>query len=111
MDEAAAGDEAQITKYGRVVARLVPVSGPLAGTARSTASDDDLFSTGEAWELGLRTPLLDMHVQQWRSAEPERLSGRRRKSVGGRSEFPGTRLSGEGTVNVLLSPSSTPVLS
>jgi antitoxin (DNA-binding transcriptional repressor) of toxin-antitoxin stability system len=52
MDEAAAGNEAQIAKHVRIVARLVPVSGPLAGTAQSTTSDDDLFSTGEAWELG-----------------------------------------------------------
>lgn len=56
LDEVAAGDEVQITKHGRIVARLVPASGPpavrgvLMGTARSTATDEDLFSTGEAWE-------------------------------------------------------------
>ncbi|MGH3823115.1 MAG: type II toxin-antitoxin system Phd/YefM family antitoxin [Pseudonocardiaceae bacterium] len=56
LDEVAAGDEVQITKHGRIVARLVPASGPpavrgvLAGTARSTATDEDLFSTGEVWE-------------------------------------------------------------
>jgi prevent-host-death family protein len=56
LDEVAAGNEVQITKHGRVVARLVPASGPpavrgvLAGTARSAATDEDLFSTGEAWE-------------------------------------------------------------
>ncbi len=56
LDEVAAGDEVQITKHGRIVARLVPASGPpavrgtLAGTARSTATDENLFSTGEAWE-------------------------------------------------------------
>ena len=56
LDEVAAGDEVQITKHGRIVARLVPASGPpavpgaLTGIARSTASDEDLFGTGEAWE-------------------------------------------------------------
>jgi prevent-host-death family protein len=56
LDEVAAGDEIQITKHGRVVARLVPASGPpamrgaLAGTARSTATDEELFSIGETWE-------------------------------------------------------------
>ncbi len=51
-DVAAAGDEVEITKHGRVVARLVPARGPhrirgaLAGTARSTAGDDALFTTG-----------------------------------------------------------------
>jgi antitoxin (DNA-binding transcriptional repressor) of toxin-antitoxin stability system len=58
MDEAAAGDEVQITKHGQIMARLVPASGSpavrgaLAGTAQSTATDEDLFSTAEAWELG-----------------------------------------------------------
>jgi prevent-host-death family protein len=58
LDEAAAGDEVEITKHGRVVARLVPATGPnalrgrLAGTAMTAADDDDLFRTGAAWELG-----------------------------------------------------------
>ncbi len=57
LDDVAAGDEVQITKHGRIVARLVPAAGPpavrgaLAGTARSVAADEDLFSTGETWEL------------------------------------------------------------
>ncbi|MDQ2880661.1 MAG: type II toxin-antitoxin system prevent-host-death family antitoxin [Actinomycetota bacterium] len=56
LDEVAAGAEVQITKHGRIVARLVPATGPpavrgtLTGTARSTVADEDLFSTGEAWE-------------------------------------------------------------
>lgn len=56
LDDVAAGDEVVITKHGRVVARLVPASGPLAGrrflaeTARTAAPDDDLFTTGVAWE-------------------------------------------------------------
>ncbi|MGH3855248.1 MAG: type II toxin-antitoxin system Phd/YefM family antitoxin [Pseudonocardiaceae bacterium] len=61
LNEVAAGTEVRITKYGRIVARLVPASGPsavrgmLAGTSRSTATDDDLFSTGEAWRRSAPT--------------------------------------------------------
>jgi prevent-host-death family protein len=57
LDEAAAGDEVEITKHGRTVARLVPATGPhtlegsLTGVAMSAAEDEDLFTTGEAWEL------------------------------------------------------------
>jgi prevent-host-death family protein len=56
LDEAAAGDEVEITKHGRTVARLVPAIGPhtlkgsLIGVAMSAAEDDDLFATGEVWE-------------------------------------------------------------
>lgn len=56
LDEVAAGDEVEITKHGRLVARLVPATGPhalrgrLAGVARSAAPDDDLFTTGETWD-------------------------------------------------------------
>jgi len=55
LDDVAAGDEVEITRYGRDVARLVPARGPhrireaLAGTAWSTASDDELFTTGASW--------------------------------------------------------------
>jgi prevent-host-death family protein len=58
LDEVAAGEEIEITKHGRVVARLVPASGPSAlrgslaqGQARSAADDDDLFTTGVTWDL------------------------------------------------------------
>ncbi len=57
LDEVADGDEVEITKHGRVVARLVPATGPhalrgrLEGVARSAATDEELFSTGAAWEL------------------------------------------------------------
>jgi prevent-host-death family protein len=57
LDEVAAGDEVEISKHGRIVARLVPAGGPhslkgkLAGVAMSVAEDEDLFSTGEAWDL------------------------------------------------------------
>ena len=58
LDEVAGGDEIEITKHGRVVARLMPATGPhalrglFAGVALSTADDEDLFSTGEPWETG-----------------------------------------------------------
>ncbi len=57
LDEVAAGDEVEITKYGRTVARLVPACGPVAlrarfsGVALSAADDEGLFSTGVAWDL------------------------------------------------------------
>jgi prevent-host-death family protein len=57
LDEAAAGEEVEITKHGRVVARLVPATGAnslkgsVAGVAMTAAEDDDLFTTGAAWDL------------------------------------------------------------
>jgi len=58
LDEVAAGDEVEITKHGRTVARLVPAKGPhslkgaFVGQAMSAADDEELFSTGAAWDLG-----------------------------------------------------------
>ncbi len=57
LDEVGAGDEVEITKHGRVVARLVPASGPqslkgkLADVAMTRAKEEDLFTTGVAWDL------------------------------------------------------------
>jgi len=57
LDEVAAGDELEITKHGRVVARLVPAGGPqairgkLAGVAMTVGEEEDLFRTGAAWNL------------------------------------------------------------
>lgn len=57
LDEVAAGDEVEITKHGRTVARLVPASGPhalkgsLAGVALTASEDEDLFTTGVPWDL------------------------------------------------------------
>jgi prevent-host-death family protein len=54
LDEVAAGEEIDITKRGRVVARLVPAGsqqslrGILAAVATTASSEDDLFVTG-AW--------------------------------------------------------------
>ncbi|MGQ0480891.1 MAG: type II toxin-antitoxin system Phd/YefM family antitoxin [Pseudonocardia sp.] len=58
LDEVSEGDEVEITKHGRVVARLVPAGGPhalrgrLAGLARTATTDDGVFSTGESWNAG-----------------------------------------------------------
>ena len=57
LDEVAAGDEIEITKHGRTVARLVAARGPqalkgkLAGIAMTSAGDEDLFATGAVWDL------------------------------------------------------------
>jgi prevent-host-death family protein len=56
LDDVAAGEEIEITKRGRAVARLVPTAGArsLKGSfegAAMTAVDDEsqLFSTGASW--------------------------------------------------------------
>jgi prevent-host-death family protein len=57
LDDVADGEEVEITKHGRTVARLVPATGPyalkgkLAGVAMTAAGDDELFTTGVAWNL------------------------------------------------------------
>ena len=56
LDDVASGEEIEITKHGRTVARLVPATGPaalrgcFAGVARSDSDDARLFTTGAAWE-------------------------------------------------------------
>ena len=57
LDDVAAGEEVEITKHGRSVARLVPAAGPkalegsLVGVAMTAAKDEHLFETGAPWEL------------------------------------------------------------
>lgn len=57
LDEVADGEELEITKHGRTVARLVPpagaqsIKGRLTGVAMTTVEDEDLFTTGTAWNL------------------------------------------------------------
>jgi prevent-host-death family protein len=57
LDQVAEGAEVEITKHGRVVARLVPASGPsalkgsLSGVAMSAGTEDELFTTGADWDL------------------------------------------------------------
>ena len=55
LDDAAAGEEIEITKHGRPVARLVPASGARSlegsfeGVAMTAVEEEQLFSTGEPW--------------------------------------------------------------
>jgi prevent-host-death family protein len=57
LDEVAEGDEIEITKHGRTIARLVPAQGPhalkgrYAGVATSAVDDDGLFTTEATWDL------------------------------------------------------------
>ena len=57
LDEVAAGDEIEITKHGRTVARLVPGRGPkalkgmFAGLVYTTDPNDDLLSADLEWEM------------------------------------------------------------
>lgn len=58
LDDVAAGQEVEITKHGRVVARLVPATGPhalkgrLSGVAMTAhKNEDSLFATGARWDL------------------------------------------------------------
>jgi prevent-host-death family protein len=57
LDEVASGEEVEITKHGRTVARLVPATGgpalraSLTGVALTAAPEGDLFGTGEDWDL------------------------------------------------------------
>ena len=55
LDQVATGEEVEITKHGRTVARLVPAKGPhslkgaCAGVAMSAVEDEELFTTGASW--------------------------------------------------------------
>jgi prevent-host-death family protein len=57
LDEVAAGDEVEITKHGRTVARLVPAAGPHSlkglfdGIAMTAVDDEELFTTGVDWNI------------------------------------------------------------
>lgn len=57
LDEVALGEEIEITKHGRPVARLVPATdsrslrGCMAGLVQTNATEDELFSTGVSWEM------------------------------------------------------------
>lgn len=57
LDDVEDGQEVEITRHGRTVARLVPAAGPhalqgsLAGVAMTAGKDEDLFFTGATWKL------------------------------------------------------------
>jgi prevent-host-death family protein len=56
LDDVEQGDEIEITRHGRTIARLSPARGPhalkgkFAGIARTASPDDDLLSTGNGLE-------------------------------------------------------------
>jgi prevent-host-death family protein len=57
LDEAAAGEEIEITRHGHPVARLVPPSGPRSlkglfqGRAKTAVDEESLLSTEEMWDI------------------------------------------------------------
>ncbi len=58
LDVVEAGEEVEITRHGRTIARLVATTGPhglkgrLIGVAMTAGTvDEDLFTTGAAWQL------------------------------------------------------------
>lgn len=57
LDEAAAGEEIEITRHGRPVARLVPPSGRhsleglFQGNARTAVDEKTLLDTEEMWDF------------------------------------------------------------
>jgi prevent-host-death family protein len=56
LDEASAGEEIEITRHGRPVARLVPPAGPRSlegmfeGLARTAVDEEKLIDTEEMWD-------------------------------------------------------------
>jgi prevent-host-death family protein len=57
LDEAVAGEEIEITRHGRPVARLVPPAGPRSmegmfqGLARTAVDEEKLIDTEEMWDF------------------------------------------------------------
>jgi prevent-host-death family protein len=57
LDEAASGEEIEITRHGRPVARLVPPTGAHSleglyqGRARTAVDEKTLLDTEEMWDL------------------------------------------------------------
>ncbi|HEX5591785.1 MAG TPA: type II toxin-antitoxin system prevent-host-death family antitoxin [Solirubrobacterales bacterium] len=57
LDEASAGEEIEITRHGRSVARLVPPSGGhslegfFQGRARTVVDEETLLDTEEMWDF------------------------------------------------------------
>lgn len=66
LDKVAAGEEVEVTKHGRVVARLVPPAGAgslrgmFAGTVQTAGDDESVFSTGTSWSVETATGSADV---------------------------------------------------
>ncbi|OSC42291.1 prevent-host-death family protein [Mycobacterium decipiens] len=60
LDEVAAGEEIEITKHGRAIARLVAATGShalkgrMSGMAMTAVDEDHLFTTGASWNASRR---------------------------------------------------------
>ena len=56
LNDVAAGDEIEITKHGRTVARLVPAAGSRSlkgsfqGVATTAVAEEELFTTDTVWD-------------------------------------------------------------
>jgi prevent-host-death family protein len=56
LDEVERGEEIEITRHGRTIARITPAQGPHAlkgmfkGLVADAVEPEQLYSTGETWE-------------------------------------------------------------
>lgn len=57
LDDVENGEEIEITRHGHTIARITPARGPrpaagwLRGVAVTAVPEEELFSTGEIWEV------------------------------------------------------------
>jgi prevent-host-death family protein len=57
LDDVEKGEEIEITRHGHTIARISPARGPhslkdlFKGIVTTNATDEELFSTGETWEV------------------------------------------------------------
>ena len=57
LDDVENGEEIEVTRHGHTIARITPARGPHAlkdlfrGIAATAVPEEELFSTGETWEV------------------------------------------------------------
>ena len=57
LDDVEKGEEIEVTRRGHTIARITPARGPrppagwLKGVAVTAVPEEELFSTGETWEV------------------------------------------------------------
>jgi prevent-host-death family protein len=57
LNDVERGEEIEITRHGRTIARITPARGPhglkdmFAGVTKQVVPDEELFSTGVTWDL------------------------------------------------------------